>query len=57
MKNCTSAQAAESAPNGTGQPKRRRDDGNIFQTITSLKGLNGEEKDREREEEDLGCFI
>lgn len=36
-----------------GQLKRRHDDWNIFQTITSLKGLNSEEKDREGEEDDL----
>lgn len=57
MKNCTSAQAAESTPNGNDRLKRRQDDWNIFQSIIFLKGLNNEEKDREREEEGLGCFI
>lgn len=57
MKNCTSAQDAESTPNGNGRLKRRQDDWNIFQSIIFLKGLNREEKDRERAEEGLGCFI
>ena len=55
MKNRTSAQATENMQKST--LKRRHDDWNIFQTITSLKGLNREKEDREGEEDDLGCFI